>query len=117
MKQISVSAGLELGDRDPQVATIIRTGGSPYCVHDYQKLPRKPCTSVRGNFYGNTALESFFKSLNAELVLRGNWQTRPEVEVTPFEVIDPPTTRMKTHNPWLEITRNLRTKGILKMST
>jgi len=31
------------------------------------------------------AVESFFKSLKAELVWRRNWQTRRKVEVTLFE--------------------------------
>ena len=33
-------------------------------------------------------VESFFKSLKAELVWRRNWQTRREVEVALFEYIN-----------------------------
>ncbi len=33
-------------------------------------------------------VESFFKSLKAELIWRRNWQTRREVKVTLFEYIN-----------------------------
>jgi transposase InsO family protein len=66
--------------------------GSQYCAHDYQKLLRKhaltPSMSGKGNCYDNSAVESFFKSLKAELVWRHNWQTRREVEVALFEYIN-----------------------------
>ena len=44
--------------------------------------------SGKGNFYDNSAVESFFKSLKAELVWRRNWQTRREVEVALFGYIN-----------------------------
>lgn len=63
--------------------------GSQYCAHGYQKLLRtqefEVSMSGKGNCYDNSAVESFFKSLKAELVWRRNWQTRREVEVAPFE--------------------------------
>lgn len=66
--------------------------GSQYCAHDYQKLLRKhaltPSMSGKGNCYDNSAVESFFKSLKAELVWRRNWQTRREVEVALFKYIN-----------------------------
>ncbi|MGO4917893.1 IS3 family transposase [Pseudogemmobacter sp. W21_MBD1_M6] len=66
--------------------------GSQYCAHDYQKLLRKygfkVSMSGKGNCYDNSAVESFFKSLKAELVWRHNWQTRREVEVALFEYIN-----------------------------
>ncbi len=40
------------------------------------------------NCYDNSAVESFFKSLKAELVWRRDWQTRRQVEVTLFEYIN-----------------------------
>ena len=65
--------------------------GSQYCAHDYQKLLRRhvltPSMSGKGNCYDNSAVESFFKSLKAELVWRHSWQTRREVEVALFEYI------------------------------
>jgi transposase InsO family protein len=66
--------------------------GSQYCAHDYQKLLRKHGFKVsmsgKGNCYDNSAVESFFKSLKAELVWRRNWQTRREVEIALFEYIN-----------------------------
>ena len=66
--------------------------GSQYCAHDYQKLLRKhgfnASMSGKGNCYDNSAVESFFKSLKAELVWRRNWQTRRDVEVALFEYIN-----------------------------
>lgn len=44
--------------------------------------------SGKGNCYDNSAVESFFKSLKAELVWRHNSQTRREVEVALFEYIN-----------------------------
>jgi putative transposase len=66
--------------------------GSQYCVHDYQEILRKhtlkPQMSGKGNFYHNAAVESFFKSMKAELIWRRNWQTRREVEVALFQYTD-----------------------------
>ena len=44
--------------------------------------------SGKNNCYDNSAVESFFKSLKAELVWRRNWQTRREVEVALFGYIN-----------------------------
>lgn len=44
--------------------------------------------SGKGNCYDNSAVESFFKSLKAELVWRRNWQTRREVEIALFGYIN-----------------------------
>ena len=63
-----------------------------YCSHDYQKQLRKHGFQVsmsgKGNCYDNSAVESFFKSLKAELVWRRSWQTRREVEIALFEYIN-----------------------------
>ena len=66
--------------------------GSQYCAHEYQKLLRKHGFKVsmsgKGNCYDNSAVESFFKSLKAELVRRRHWHTRHDVEVALFEYIN-----------------------------
>lgn len=66
--------------------------GSQYCSHDYQKVLRKhglkASMSGKGNCYDNAAVESFFKSLKAEMIWRRNWQTSREVEVAIFEYIN-----------------------------
>lgn len=66
--------------------------GAQYCSHDYQKLLRKNGFKVsmsgKGNCYDNSAVESFFKSLKAELVWRRDWHTRRDVEIALFEYIN-----------------------------
>ena len=66
--------------------------GSQYCAHDYQKILRqhgfRVSMSGRGNCYDNSAVESFFKSLKAELVWRRDWHTRRDVEIALFEYIN-----------------------------
>ena len=79
--------------RRPALGCIHHTDrGSQYCAHDYQKLLRnngfKLSVSGKGNCYDNAAVESFFKSLKAELIWRRNWQTRRDVEVALFEYIN-----------------------------
>ena len=44
--------------------------------------------SGKGNCYDNSAVESFFKSLKAELVWRRDWYTRRDVEIALFEYIN-----------------------------
>jgi putative transposase len=62
--------------------------GSPSGSHDYRRILRKhgltASMSKKGNCYDNAAVESFFKSLKAEMVWCRNWQTRREVEVALF---------------------------------
>lgn len=42
----------------------------------------------KGNCCDTSAVESFFKSLKAELVWRRNWQTRRDAEVAVFGYIN-----------------------------
>lgn len=48
--------------------------GSQYCSHDYQKLLRQRGFQVsmsrKGNCYDNSAVETFFKTIKAELIWR-----------------------------------------------
>ena len=44
--------------------------------------------SAKGNCADNSAVESFFKSVTAELLRRRNWQTRREVATALFEYIN-----------------------------
>ncbi len=66
--------------------------GSQYCSHDYQKLLRecsfKVSMSGRGNCYDNAAVETFFKTIKAELIWRRTWQTRRQAEIAIFEYIN-----------------------------
>lgn len=66
--------------------------GAQYCAHDYRKILRRHRFTVsmsgKGNCYDNPAVESFFKSLKAELVWRRDWHTRRDVEMALFEYIN-----------------------------
>jgi len=66
--------------------------GSQYCSHDYQKRLRqhgfKVSMSGKGNCYDNAVVETFFKTLKAELIWRQTWQTRRQVEVALFQYIN-----------------------------
>ena len=98
--------------RQPTPGCIHHTDrGSQYCSHDYQKVLRKQGFQVsmsgKGNCYEfklvrasglndpldhskaqNAAVETFFKSLKAELIWRRDWKTRRETEIALFEYIN-----------------------------
>lgn len=66
--------------------------GSQYCSHDYQKILRRHKFQVsmsgKGNCYDNAAVETFFKTIKAELIWRRNWPTRRAAELAIFEYIN-----------------------------
>jgi len=66
--------------------------GSQYCSHDYQKLLRqhdfKVSMSGKGNCYDNAAMETFFKTIKAELIWRHSWPTRRAAEIAIFQYIN-----------------------------
>jgi putative transposase len=67
--------------RSPSKSCIFHSDrGSQYCSHDYQKVLRehglKPSMSGKGNFYDNAAVETFFKTIKAEMIWRRNWESR-----------------------------------------
>ncbi len=66
--------------------------GSQYCSHDYQKLLRqhgfKVSMSGKGNCYDNAVMETFFKTIKAELIWRQLWPTRRAAEIAIFEYIN-----------------------------
>jgi len=66
--------------------------GSQYCSHDYQKLLRqhrfKVSMSGAGNCYDNAAIETFFKTIKAELLWQRSWPTRRSAEIAIFEYIN-----------------------------
>ena len=51
--------------------------------------------SGKGNCYDNSAVESFYKSLKAELVWRRDWHTRRDVEIALSNTSTASTTRGK----------------------
>jgi Transposase and inactivated derivatives len=66
--------------------------GSQYCSHDYQKILRqhgfKVSMSGKGNCYDNAVVETFFKTIKAELIWRQSWQTRRQAETAIFQYIN-----------------------------
>jgi putative transposase len=44
--------------------------------------------SGKGNFYDNAAVETFFKSIKAELIWRHSWEIRRQAEMAIFEYIN-----------------------------
>ena len=93
-KDLAIRAlNMAISLRKPPPGCIHHTDrGSQYCSHDYQKLLRdrgfQVSMSGKGNCYDNSAVETFFKSLKAELIWRHNWATRRETEMALFEYIN-----------------------------
>ena len=48
----------------------------------------KPSMSGKGNCYDNAAVETFFKTLKAEMIWRRSWPTRRDVELALFQYIN-----------------------------
>jgi putative transposase len=69
------------GDRDSQ-----------YCSYDYQALLQKykltPSMSGEGNCYDDASVETFFKTIKAELIWRRSWPTRRPAETAIFQYIN-----------------------------
>ena len=79
--------------RQPPEGCIHHTDrGSQYCSNDYQKILRqhdfKASMSGKGNCYDNAAVETFFKTIKAELIWRHSWETRRQAEMAIFEYIN-----------------------------
>jgi putative transposase len=66
--------------------------GSHYCSHDYQKILRqhgfKASMSGKGNCYDNAAVETFFKTIKAEMIWRHSLEMRRQAEMAIFEYIN-----------------------------
>jgi putative transposase len=66
--------------------------GSQYCSYDYQKILRqyrfKASMSGNGNCFDNAVVETFFKSVKAELFWQDTWDTRRHAEMAIFESIN-----------------------------
>jgi transposase InsO family protein len=66
--------------------------GSQYCSHDYQKILRQHGFQVSmsgtGNCFDNAAVETFFKTIKAELLWQKSWACRREAEMAIFEYIN-----------------------------
>lgn len=79
--------------RQPAKGCIHHTDrGSQYCSNDYQKRLSKygflVSMSGKGNCYDNSMVETFFKSIKAELIWRNRWETRRQAEGAIFQYIN-----------------------------
>ena len=79
--------------REPAPGCIFHSDrGSQYCSHDFQtKLAdykMTPSMSGKGNCYDNAAVETFFKTLKAELLWRQTWTTRRQATAAIFQYIN-----------------------------
>ena len=63
-----------------------------YCSNDYRKLLKDhgflSSMSGKGNCYGNATVETFFKSLKAELIWREHYETREQAQNALFHYIN-----------------------------
>ena len=79
--------------RQPPEGSIFHSDrGSQCCSYAYQKKLQayglRPSMSGKGNCYDNSAVETFFKSLKAEMIWRRNWPTRRRAEAAIFQYIN-----------------------------
>jgi len=78
--------------RPPEGCIFHSDRGSQYCSYDYQKKLQayglRPSMSGKGNCYDNASVETFFKSLKAEMIWRKKWRTRREAEAAIFQYIN-----------------------------
>ena len=79
--------------RNPPKGCIFHSDrGSQYCSYDFQKKLQGnellPSMSGKGNCYDNAAVETFFKSLKAEVLWRQTWPTRRQAETAIFQYIN-----------------------------
>ena len=79
--------------RDPQPGCIFHSDrGSQYASGDYKKrlaaYKMLPSMSGKGNCYDNAAVETFFKTIKAELIWRHSWPTRRQAQTAIFQYIN-----------------------------
>ena len=79
--------------RQPPKGCIHHTDrGSQYCSHEYQKPLKehgfKVSMSRKGNCWDNAVVETFFKTVRAELIWRQPWYTRRQCELALFQYIN-----------------------------
>jgi hypothetical protein len=78
--------------RPPQGLIHHSDRGSQYCSVEYQAELRRHgiriSMSGKGNCYDNAMVETFFKTIKAELVWRRTWETRRQAETTIFQYIN-----------------------------
>jgi putative transposase len=94
---------MALWHRHPQPGLLHHSDrGVQYASHDYQTLLADhdmTCSmSRRGNCWDNAVAESFFATLEVELVDRGPWQTHAQARLAVFEFIEVWYNRQRRHS-------------------
>jgi putative transposase len=79
--------------RSPPCGGILHSDrGSQYCSHDYQKILRehglRASMNGKGDCDDKAAVETFFKTIKAELIWRRSWETRLPAETAIFQYIN-----------------------------
>jgi putative transposase len=79
--------------RDPQPGCIFHSDrGSQYASKDFKKrlaaYKMVPSMSGKGNCYDNAVVETFFKTIKAELIWRHRWHTRRQTHTAIFDYIN-----------------------------
>jgi hypothetical protein len=86
--------------------------GSQYCSYDYQKSLQahgpRPSMSGKGNCYDNASVETFFKSLKAELIWRHKWPTRRQAEAAIFQYALPHSQPTFPGRLWFDLCQSLK---------
>jgi putative transposase len=76
--------------------------GVQYAANDYQALLAAhaitPSMSRKGNCYDNAVVESFFATLEWELLAGAEWHTRTEARAAIFEYIEVWYNRQRRHS-------------------
>ena len=91
--------------RQPPEGCIHHTDrGSQYCSNEYLKLLSKHGFKVpmngKGNCTNNSMVETFFKSIKAELTWRNRWDIRRQAEGAIFQYINGFYNRRRPHSSW-----------------
>ncbi len=94
---------MAVGQRHPQPGLLHHSDrGSQYASQDYQALLEAhgmTCSmSRRANCWDNAVAESFFASLECELILRSHWQTHAQARLAVFEFIEVWYNRQRRHS-------------------
>jgi putative transposase len=94
---------MALARRSPRRGLLHHTDrGSQYAAIEYRELleQRRVVASMsrRGNCYDNAVAESFFATLEWELIQRSDWQTRAEARRALFEYIECWYNRQRRHS-------------------
>lgn len=82
---ISIASGLQVLRKVKWLARSFPFGPTSAALKR-SALPR--LISGKGNCYDNAAVETFFKTIKAELIWRQSWETRRQAEMGIFEYIN-----------------------------